>query len=109
MDLDQIVPTFSNPLPEEGVWKPIPQKLYPGQTILAKTFIRPDIQRPYATVSLVKMDMKKLGIGTEAGTYYPGAPTRYMDRDLSQTQYKIQTDCLSSLTAVFRNETDITA
>ena len=72
MDLDHIASILSKPLPGEGVWIPIPQPLYPKQIIVARTFIRPDMQRPYATVSLVKMDMKKLGIGTEAGTYYPG-------------------------------------
>lgn len=61
-----------SPLQGEGVWTPMFQNLYPNKIIIAKTFIRPDATRPYAIVYLVKMDMKKLGIGTQAGTYYPG-------------------------------------
>ncbi len=38
---------------------------------------RPDMKRPYAIVSLVKMDMQKLGIGLQGGTYYPGG-TRHV-------------------------------
>ncbi len=52
-------------LPGEGKWEILGQSM-------AQSFIRPDIDRPYAIVSLVKMNMKKLGLGTEAGTYYPG-------------------------------------
>ncbi len=73
MDLGQMpLLNFAKKLPGEGIWKPITQNFYPGQAILAGTFIRPDQTRPYAVASLVKMDMKKLGIGAVAGTYYPG-------------------------------------
>ncbi len=60
------------PLPFEGVWKTINNPLFPEYTVLAKTFVRPDPSRPYAVVSFVKMDMSKLGIRVQAGTYYPG-------------------------------------
>ncbi len=59
-------------LPNEGKWQPIPEKAFPNETVLAQTFIRPDPTRPYAIVSLVYMDMQKLGLGAVAGTYYPG-------------------------------------
>lgn len=73
MDLASISPQNSvSPLPLEGVWQKIPMELFPNTTVMAKTFIRPDPSRSYAIVSLVKMDMKKLGIGIQAGTYYPG-------------------------------------
>ena len=75
MNLNQL--NISNNLTSlngEGQWIPIIQNLYPKQVIIARTFIRPDISRPYAVVSLVKMDMKKLAIGAQAGTYYPGGP-----------------------------------
>lgn len=73
MDLDQIpvLPHLST-ITDEGIWKSILQSLYPGKIIIARTFLRPDPKRPYAIVSLVKMDMKKLAIGVQAGTYYPG-------------------------------------
>lgn len=78
MDLEPISLRSELPtLKGEGIWSPIAQNLYPDQTVIAKTYIRPDPSRPYATVFLVKMDMKKLGIGTQAGTYYPGG-TRKM-------------------------------
>ncbi len=73
MDLSSI--TLTNtfpPLPGEGVWQQIPSTLFQNMTVLAKTFVRPDPTRDYAIVSLVKMDMHKLGIGVQAGTYYPG-------------------------------------
>ncbi len=60
------------PFPSEGRWQTIPEKLFPGQTVLAKTFIRPDTERPYAVVSLVKMNLQELNVGVQAGTYYPG-------------------------------------
>src|SRR5579859_8114913 len=59
-------------LPQEGIWQIIQQPLFPNQAVLAKTFVRPDSSRPYAMVSLVKMNMKNLSIGLQAGTYYPG-------------------------------------
>ncbi len=61
-----------SPLPLEGVWQPIQQALFPGQIVMAKTFLRPDPNRDYAIVSLVKIDMQKLAVGIQAGTYYPG-------------------------------------
>ncbi len=67
--------SFNNqlsPLPYEGIWQVIPETLFPKQTVMVKTFIRPDPTRTYAIVSLVKMNMKELGIGVQAGTYYPG-------------------------------------
>lgn len=73
MDLKNIPsdPGFP-PLAQEGQWLPLTQNLFPGQTVMAKTFIRPDADRAYAIAYLVKIDMHKLGIGAEAGTYYPG-------------------------------------
>src|SRR5258708_4301920 len=56
----------------EGEWKTIHQVLFPQDIVMARTFVRPDPTRSYATVALVQFDMKKLGINTEAGTRYPG-------------------------------------
>lgn len=66
--LDLSLPKVSG----EGAWVPISQTYYSSQVVIARSFIRPDITRPYATAFLVKMDMKKLGISVQAGTYYPG-------------------------------------
>lgn len=62
----------SNPLPGEGIWKIIPEAQFPNQAVMAKTFLRTDPTRSYSIVSLVKINMQKLAIGVEAGTYYPG-------------------------------------
>lgn len=43
-----------------------------GSWVLSQTSIRPDPDRPYAIVSLVKMDMKKLRLSAVAGTVEPG-------------------------------------
>jgi len=73
MNLSPLVVNHSLlPISSEGIWTVIPHKLFPEEEVLVRTFIRPDPQRPYAIVSLVKMDMKKLGIGLVGGTYYPG-------------------------------------
>lgn len=56
----------------EGIWEVIPTNMFPNENVMAKTFIRPDSQRPYAVVSLVKINLHKLSLGIEAGTYYPG-------------------------------------
>jgi Phosphodiester glycosidase len=80
--------TFS-PLPQEGVWQPIENALFPHTTVLARTFVRPDPTRSYALVSLVKMNMKELRLGLVAGTYYPGGPykkfgTGYVPKDIQE-------------------------
>ena len=60
------------PIDGEGIWKILPQTLFPNEAVIAKTFIRPDQSRPYATVAIAQFDMKKLAINTEAGVKYPG-------------------------------------
>lgn len=73
MGLQPITLTNSFPrLTSEGIWQTISNRLFSKQTVLAKTFIRPDSTRDYVIVSLVKMNMKKLSIGLQGGTYYPG-------------------------------------
>ncbi len=73
MKLSPITPTASfSPLPAEGNWEPIQTSTVPQKVVIARTFIRPDNSRNYAIVSLVKMNMKELALGLQAGTYYPG-------------------------------------
>ncbi len=59
-------------IPGEGNWISINSGT--SNTIMAKTFIRPDPQRSYAIVSLVKMDMSKLAVAAVAGYREPGGP-----------------------------------
>jgi hypothetical protein len=63
-----------SPLPDEGVWRDYPLKLFPGKEVMAYTFVRPDSQRSYAIVTMVKLDMKQMRLGSVAGTAQPGGP-----------------------------------
>ena len=55
-----------------GIWRAIPLGLFPGQVVLADTFVNPDRSRPYAFVTLIKMDMSRLRLWSVAGTQEPG-------------------------------------
>lgn len=91
LDLQRISDSFNTAsLVGEGVWQTIPQTLVPNATIMAKTFLRTDPQREYAIVSLVKIDMQKLSLGVEAGTYYPGGVRKifgpgYVPKDIQMS------------------------
>ena len=67
-----IIPPMSSfpVLPGEGVWIPI--NIGTKDIEMVKTFVRPDPQRSYAIVALVKMDMSKLNFGSVAGYKEPG-------------------------------------
>ncbi|HVZ12720.1 MAG TPA: phosphodiester glycosidase family protein [Patescibacteria group bacterium] len=66
------IPKLTNlpALSGEGVWTLI--NTGSGAAMMERTFVRPDPERDYALVSLVKMDMSKLTLGITAGTYEPG-------------------------------------
>lgn len=64
------IPVAKDALPGEGVWTPI--KTASSDALLAQTFLRPDTQRDYAIVALVKLNMQKLSINAVAGTWEPG-------------------------------------
>jgi hypothetical protein len=73
MDLTPIPPnSLLSPLAGEGVWNPIALNVFPAQTVMAYTFVRPDSSRSFAIVSVVKMDMTQLTIGSVAGIAEPG-------------------------------------
>lgn len=62
------------PVVGEGVWLNRELKLFPGKEVMAYTFIRPDITRPFAYVTLVQVEMTGLRMGAVAGTSQPGGP-----------------------------------
>lgn len=62
-------------LPGEGVWTSI--NVGTSDAIMARTFLRPDVQRPYAVVTLVKMNMSRFSLGIVAGTWEPGENFRH--------------------------------
>lgn len=59
-------------LPGEGVWHNIPLNIFPDKEVMAYTFVRPDRTRSFAIVSVVKIDMSSLTLGSVAGTVEPG-------------------------------------
>ncbi len=71
-----LIPTDNSfsPLRDEGIWRTLPLQAFPDQIIMADTFTRPDITRPYAVVTVVQADMTKLSIGSVAGIKQPGGP-----------------------------------
>ena len=87
--------------PGEGEWEPVqmpwlespPGVITDGkekpQPYFYRTFIRPDVERPYATLLLIAMDMRQLELGMEAGfedpkplTGPPGSGRLPRDRNL---------------------------
>jgi Phosphodiester glycosidase len=76
MPLPAVPPLFSPPLAGEGQW--LADSL-PGPTRrgwpapMAKTFIRPDSQRPYAVVMLVAIDLRQVQLHIVDGTHDPAA------------------------------------
>lgn len=71
MELSSI-PAAANfpPLTNEGTWSSVKSDV--TETLIAKTIVRPDPQRSYAVVNLVKMNMNKLNIDAVAGKKEPG-------------------------------------
>ncbi len=66
---------ISNGLPNvsgEGIWHNHPLKLFSGEQVMAYTFVRPDTARPFAYVTLVQMDMRKMNLMAVAGIKEPG-------------------------------------
>jgi hypothetical protein len=64
---------LSDPLPGEGAWATtgLPRNT-PADTLMAKTFIRPDKTRPYATVGILVIDQRRMHLKMVGGTAHPG-------------------------------------
>ncbi len=60
------------PINGEGEWLPIDVPQFPKDVVLARTFLRTDPQRPYAIVTLIRINMKMLKLSAVAGTKEPG-------------------------------------
>jgi hypothetical protein len=63
----------ANPSPGEGVWtaEGLPRS-HPDDMLMAKTFIKPDTARPYATVGVLLMDKRRIRLNIMGGTEDPG-------------------------------------
>ena len=64
---------FSEALPGEGTWVTtgLPRNT-PADTLMARTFIRPDKSRPYATVGILLIDQRRMHLRMVGGTVDPG-------------------------------------
>ncbi len=64
---------FSEPQAGEGVWTPqgLPRST-PDDMLMAKTFIRPDKSRPYASVGVLLVDGRRVHLKMVGGTAEPG-------------------------------------
>lgn len=71
--LVSLVPLLPDTLPGEGQWTTLVSSDH--TPLLAKTYYRPDPQRPFAITTLVKINMHKLHVGLTAGQREPGGPT----------------------------------
>jgi hypothetical protein len=74
LDLTPIKLNYFPSQKDEGVWKNRPLNIFPNQEVMAYTFVRPDKDRPYAYVTLVKIDTGEVHLSTVAGTKQPGGP-----------------------------------
>jgi hypothetical protein len=60
------------PLKDEGIWKIMRLSSFLNQAVMAYTFVRPDVVRPYSIVTIAQLDMTKMDLGSVAGTREPG-------------------------------------
>ena len=60
--------------PNEGKWRVRKIAAYPGEAVAAFTYVRPDVARPFAYVTLFQVDMQKMRLGSVAGKSQPGGP-----------------------------------
>jgi hypothetical protein len=69
-----IIPTNKNlnKLENEGVWKVMKLNSFPNAGVMAYTFVRPDLARPYSVVTIAQLNMTKMKLGIVAGTKEPG-------------------------------------
>ncbi len=71
--LPEIRQLSTNPEPGEGVWTTSGLPLSsPGDVRMAKTYLRPDPTRPYATVGVLVADYRRAQLHLVAGTIDPG-------------------------------------
>ena len=76
MPLVPLKPFISPPLSGEGAWTTdgLPASTSNLPPLVARTFIRPDPNRPYGIVTLLQFDTRFLALHMIAGTTQPGGP-----------------------------------
>ena len=73
LQLPKTMALRDNPEAGEGVWSTagLPHN-NPNETLMAKTFVRPDKSRPFAIVGALLMDARRIRLHLRAGTVDPG-------------------------------------
>jgi hypothetical protein len=73
LQFPKTIPLRDDPQPGEGVWSTagLPHNT-PTDTLMAKTFVRPDKSRPYALVGALLMDSRRIRLHMTAGVVDPG-------------------------------------
>lgn len=76
MPLPTIAPLAQPVLPGAGVWTTagLPPPAMGQLPFIAKTFLQPDPQRPYAVVTLLQFDLRSVTLHLVSGTTEPGGP-----------------------------------
>lgn len=83
------VKLIQQPIPGEGIWTTdgLPHST-PEDTLMAKTIIRPDVQRPRSQVGVLLVDKRRADLHMVGGTESPGweygvvGPGKVYDKDL---------------------------
>ncbi len=60
------------PVDGKNAWHARLSPLFPGQEVMATSFIQPDTDRLYAVVTLLQIDTKAIALGAVAGIKQPG-------------------------------------
>lgn len=73
LQFPKTIPLRDDPQPGEGVWSTagLPHNT-PTDTLMAKTFVRPDKSRPYAVVGGLLIDSRRIRLHMTAGVVDPG-------------------------------------
>ncbi|MEX2081062.1 MAG: phosphodiester glycosidase family protein [Dehalococcoidia bacterium] len=90
LSLPAVVQLSANPEDGEGIWTTsgLPRSS-PADLLMAKTFVRPDPARPYATVGILLIDARRVRLHVIGGTDDPGGdrgvhgPGRVAEGDLA--------------------------
>jgi hypothetical protein len=73
LDLQSIpIDKSFSPLANEGRWKIMKLAAFPGEGVMAYTFVRPDAARLFSIVTIVQADLKIMNLGVVAGIKEPG-------------------------------------
>ncbi|MEI7904129.1 MAG: hypothetical protein WCI43_01790 [Candidatus Firestonebacteria bacterium] len=90
--------------PNEGVWttEGLPQAAPGNPVLLAKTFIRPDKERPYAVVYLLYIDTAQVLVAPVAGTEHPEPTTGVRGKGVIPPEDELRSRLLTAFSGGFQ-------